>query len=53
LFGSGQQVTDVAKCASKISSQFTQQTQNVCKLKDFLRDKCKSGDTLPDGTIMP
>ena len=53
VFGAGQQVTDVAECASKISAQFTQDTKNVCKLKDFLRDKCKSGDILPDGTIMP
>jgi len=50
---SGQQVTDVDKCAEKTSSQFRQQTQDVCKLKDFNRNKCKSGDMLPDGTIMP
>jgi hypothetical protein len=37
----------------KTSAQFTQQTKGVCKLKDFNRGKCKSGDILPDGTIMP
>jgi hypothetical protein len=49
----GQAVSDVAECADKTSSQFTQQTKGVCKLKDFNRGKCKSGDILPDGTIMP
>lgn len=49
--GTLQTVSDVAKCADKTSSQFTQQTKNVCKLKDFLRNKCKTGDLLPDGTI--
>jgi hypothetical protein len=48
-----QTVSDTAECAVKKSAQFKQQTQNVCKLKDFLRFKCKSGDTLPDGTTMP
>jgi len=50
---SGQTVTDVAKCADKTASQFKQQTKGVCKLKDFNRGKCKSGDILPDGTVMP
>jgi hypothetical protein len=49
----GQTVTDVAECADKTSAQFKQQTKGVCKLKDFLRDKCKPGDILPDGTIQP
>jgi len=49
----GQTVTGEAECADKTSAQFTQDTKGVCKLKDFLRDKCKSGDILPDGTIMP
>ena len=49
----GQTVTGEAECADKTSSQFKQDTKGVCKLKDFLRDKCKSGDILPDGTVMP
>lgn len=49
----GQTVSDVAKCVDKTSAQFKQQTKGVCKLKDFNRGKCKSGDILPDGTIMP
>ncbi len=49
----GQTVSDVAQCVDKTSAQFKQQTKGVCKLKDFLRMKCKSGDILPDGTIMP
>jgi hypothetical protein len=53
LDGSYQQESDLARCDEKISSQFRQQTQKVCKLRDFLREKCKSGDTLPDGTVMP
>ena len=34
LFGSGQQVTDVAKCATKTSSQFRQQTKppKICDM---------------------
>jgi hypothetical protein len=48
-----QAVSDVAECVDKTSAQFTQQTKGVCKLKDFNRGKCKSGDILPDGTIMP
>jgi hypothetical protein len=48
-----QTVMDVGQCADKTSSQFKQQTQNVCKLKDYNRNKCKSGDLLPDGTIQP
>lgn len=50
---SGQTVSEIAVCATKISAQFTQDTKGVCKLKDFNRGKCKSGDILPDGTIMP
>jgi len=50
---SGQAVDDIAQCADKTSAQFTQQTKGVCKLKDFNRGKCKPGDLLPDGTIMP
>ncbi len=50
---SSQTVSEIAECATKISAQFTQDTKHVCKLKDFNRGKCKSGDTLPDGTIMP
>ncbi len=49
----GQAVSDVGTCAEKVSSQFRQDTKNVCTLKKFNRDKCKSGDLLPDGTIMP
>ncbi len=49
----GQTVTDVAPCEDKTSAQFKQQTKGVCKLKDFNRGKCKPGDILPDGTIMP
>jgi hypothetical protein len=50
---SGQTVSDIATCATKISAQFTQDTKGVCKLKDYNRGKCKSGDILPDGTVMP
>jgi hypothetical protein len=50
---SSQTVSEIAECATKISAQFTQDTKGVCKLKDFNRGKCKSGDILPDGTIMP
>jgi hypothetical protein len=50
---SSQTVSEIAQCATKISAQFTQDTKGVCKLKDFNRGKCKSGDILPDGTIMP
>jgi hypothetical protein len=46
-------VSIVAGDFDKTSAQFTQQTKGVCKLKDFNRGKCKSGDILPDGTIMP
>jgi len=53
LGGITQTVSDIGKCADKTSAQFKQDTKNVCTLKDFLRDKCKSGDILPDGTIMP
>jgi hypothetical protein len=49
----GQSVSDVAECVDKTSAQYTQQTKGVCKLKDYNRGKCKSGDILPDGTIMP
>lgn len=48
-----QTVTGVAQCADKTSAQFKQDTKNVCTMKKFLRGKCKPGDTLPDGTIMP
>jgi len=43
----GQSVSDVGECSEKVSSQFRQDTKNVCTLKKFLRGKCKSGDTLP------
>ena len=49
----GQTVTGTGHCADKTSAQFKQQTKNVCTLKKFNRGKCKSGDILPDGTIMP
>jgi hypothetical protein len=44
LFGSGQQVTDVAKCATKISSQFKQQTKppKICDMPDD-EDKLAEG----------
>ena len=50
---SSQTVSEIGECATKISAQFTQDTKGVCKLKDFNRGKCKSGDILPDGSIMP
>lgn len=53
VVATGQTVSDVGECADKTSAQFTQQTKGVCKLKDYNRGKCKSGDILPDGTIMP
>ena len=53
VVATGQTVSDVGECADKTSAQFTQQTKNVCKLRDYNRGKCKSGDLLPDGTIMP
>ena len=53
ILESGQTVSEIATCATKISAQFTQDTKGVCKLKDFNRGKCKSGDILPDGTVMP
>jgi len=49
----GQTVTGVASCVDKTSAQFKQQTKNVCTLKKFNRGRCKSGDILPDGTVMP
>jgi len=49
----GQTVTGVTSCFDKTSAQFKQQTKNVCTLKKFNRGKCKSGDILPDGTVMP
>ena len=49
----GQTVSDVDQCADKTSAQFKQDTKGVCTMKKFLRDKCKSGDTLPDGTVQP
>ena len=49
----GQTVTGTGHCADKTSAQFKQQTKNVCTLTKFIRGKCKSGDILPDGTIMP
>ena len=51
--GITQTVSDTGECADKTSAQFKQDTKNVCTLKDFNRDKCKSGDILPDGSIMP
>ena len=53
ILESGQTVSEIATCATKISAQFTQDTKGVCKLKDFNRGKCKSGDILPDGSVMP
>jgi len=49
----GQTVADIAQCADKTGAQFRQDTKGVCTLKKFLRDKCKPGDILPDGTIQP
>ena len=49
----GQTATDVGKCVDKTSAQFKQQTKGVCTLKKFNRGRCKSGDILPDGTVMP
>ena len=51
--GSGQTVSDIAQCVDKTGGQFKQDTKGVCKLKKFLRGKCKPGDILPDGTIQP
>ncbi len=48
-----QTVSETGICADKTSSQFRQDTKSVCTLKDYLRDKCKSGDILPDGSIQP
>ena len=53
VLSTGQTVSDVAQCVDKTSAQFRQDTKGVCKLKDFLRDKCKSGDILPDGSTLP
>jgi hypothetical protein len=50
---SNQTVTGVATCVDKTGGQFKQDTKNVCTLKKFNRGKCKSGDLLPDGTVMP
>ena len=49
----GQTVTGSGQCADKTSSQFRQDTKNQCTMKKYLLDKCKSGDDLPDGTIVP
>jgi hypothetical protein len=49
----GQTVTGSGQCADKTSSQFRQDTKNQCTMKKYLLDKCKSGDVLPDGTIVP
>lgn len=49
----GQTVTGTGQCADKTSSQFRQDTKNQCTMKKYLLDKCKSGDVLPDGTIVP
>jgi len=49
----GQTVTGTAQCADKTGAQFRQDTKGVCTLKKFLRNKCKPGDILPDGTIQP
>lgn len=49
----GQTATAVGDCVDKTSAQFKQQTKGVCTLVKFNRGKCKSGDVLPDGTIMP
>ncbi len=49
----GQTVAETGTCADKTSAQFKQDTKNLCTMEKFLRGKCKSGDTLPDGTIMP
>jgi len=48
-----QVVAGEASCADKTGAQFKQDTKNVCTLKKFNRGKCKPGDTLPDGTVMP
>ena len=51
--GSNQTATGVATCVDKTGGQFKQDTKNVCTLRKFNRGKCKSGDLLPDGTVMP
>ena len=53
ILESGQLVLDEGQCATKTASQFRQDTKGVCTLRDFNRGKCKSGDILPDGSIMP
>ena len=53
VISTGQTVSDTGRCADKTSAQFKQDTKGICKLRDFLRDKCKSGDILPDGTTLP
>ena len=49
----GQTVTGTGQCADKTGAQFKQDTKNVCTMKKFLRNKCKPGDILPDGTPVP
>jgi hypothetical protein len=53
VISTGQTVRETGTCADKTSAQFKQDTKGVCKLKDYLRDKCKPGDILPDGTTLP
>lgn len=53
VVSTGQTVTGSGQCADKTSSQFRQDTKNQCTMKKYLLDKCKSGDVLPDGTIVP
>ena len=48
-----QTVSEIAQCADKTGGQFKQDTKGVCTMKKFLRDKCKPGDILPDGTTQP
>jgi hypothetical protein len=53
IAGSNQTATGITTCVDKTGGQFKQDTKNVCTLIKFNRGKCKSGDTLPDGTVMP
>jgi len=48
-----QSVWGESECSEKVSSQFRQDTKNVCTVKKFLRDKCKPGDTLPGPPVGP
>jgi len=49
----GQDVSNEGVCASKVSSQFQQDTKNVCTQKKFNKRVCKPGSVLSDGTEVP